>query len=197
MTISKEYIIEYFKSGIKEKKDFRIGIEHEKFLFGSKNNKRIDYSKVKEMFSALNEFGWNPIKEGENVIGLNKEGKNIAPTGANRLGEFYTSEGIAATKHANGVDIWITVIELNSTNLRSYLLTSDGLDTNAVVSDVAPNLFGDAGRGGMAFSPDGSKLAVGTGLPWPQNSSRLIVYEFDNSTGNFSERRRPNADRQF
>ena len=43
MTISKEQIIKYFKSGIKEKKDFKIGIEHEKFLFDSKNNKRIDY----------------------------------------------------------------------------------------------------------------------------------------------------------
>ena len=33
MTISKEQIIKYFKSGIKEKKNFKIGIEHEKFLF--------------------------------------------------------------------------------------------------------------------------------------------------------------------
>ena len=33
MTISKEQIIKYFKSGIKEKKDFKIGIEHEKFRY--------------------------------------------------------------------------------------------------------------------------------------------------------------------
>ena len=85
MTISKKDIIEYFKSGIKEKKDFKIGIEHEKFLFDSKNNKRIDYSKVKEMFSALNEFGWNPIKEGENIIGLNKGGKNITLEPGNQI----------------------------------------------------------------------------------------------------------------
>ena len=71
MIISKEKIIEYFKSGIKEKENFKIGIEHEKFLFNSKNNKRIDYSKVKEMFSALNEFGWNPIKEGKNIKNYN------------------------------------------------------------------------------------------------------------------------------
>ena len=31
MINNKEKIIEYFKSGIKEDKDFRIGIEHEKF----------------------------------------------------------------------------------------------------------------------------------------------------------------------
>ena len=41
MIISKEHIIQYFKSGIKDKKNFKIGIEHEKFLFDSKNNKRI------------------------------------------------------------------------------------------------------------------------------------------------------------
>ena len=32
MITTKEQIIDYFKTGIKEKKDFRIGIEHEKFL---------------------------------------------------------------------------------------------------------------------------------------------------------------------
>jgi glutamate--cysteine ligase len=32
MTNSKEQIIEYFKSGIKKTKDFRIGIEHENFF---------------------------------------------------------------------------------------------------------------------------------------------------------------------
>ena len=53
MINNKEKIIEYFKSGIKEVKDFRIGIEHEKFLFNTKDNKRIDYPKVKEMFTAL------------------------------------------------------------------------------------------------------------------------------------------------
>ena len=37
MINSKEQIIEYFKSGIKNTKDFKIGIEHEKFLFNKKN----------------------------------------------------------------------------------------------------------------------------------------------------------------
>ena len=72
MINSKEQIIEYFKSGIKKTQDFKIGIEHEKFLFNNHDNKRIEYSKVKEMFSALLEFGWNPILEKENIIGLKK-----------------------------------------------------------------------------------------------------------------------------
>ncbi len=85
MINSKEKIIEYFKSGIKKTKDFRIGIEHEKFLFNNIDNKRINYSKVKEMFAALLEFGWNPILEKGNVIGLNKGGKNITLEPGNQI----------------------------------------------------------------------------------------------------------------
>ena len=85
MINTKEQIIEYFKSGIKKTQDFKIGIEHEKFLFNNHDNKRIDYSKVKEMFSALLEFGWNPILEKENIIGLNKGGKNITLEPGNQI----------------------------------------------------------------------------------------------------------------
>jgi glutamate--cysteine ligase len=85
MITSKEQIIEYFKSGIKESKDFKIGIEHEKFLFNNKDNKRIDYSKIKEMFAALLEFGWKPILEKGNIIGLNNGGKNISLEPGNQI----------------------------------------------------------------------------------------------------------------
>ena len=85
MINSKEQIIKYFESGIKEIKDFRIGIEHEKFLFSNQDNKRIDYSKIKEMFSSLLEFGWNPILEKGNIIGLNKGGKNITLEPGNQI----------------------------------------------------------------------------------------------------------------
>ena len=81
----KEHIIEYFKSGIKNTKNFRIGIEHEKFLFNNKDNKRVNYSKIKEMFSSLLEFGWNPILEKENIVGLNKGGKNITLEPGNQI----------------------------------------------------------------------------------------------------------------
>jgi glutamate--cysteine ligase len=85
MINSKQQIIEYFNSGIKETKNFKIGIEHEKFLFNNNDNKRIDYSKIKEMFSALVEFGWNPILEKGNIIGLNKGGKNITLEPGNQI----------------------------------------------------------------------------------------------------------------
>ena len=85
MIDSKDKIIEYFNSGIKESKDFKIGVEHEKFLFNNNDNKRIDYPKIKEMFAALLEFGWNPIYEKKNIIGLNKGGKNISLEPGNQI----------------------------------------------------------------------------------------------------------------
>jgi glutamate--cysteine ligase len=85
MIDKKEQIIDYFKSGIKESKKFKIGIEHEKFLFDLNSNKRIDYAKVKEMFSALAEFGWKPILEKNNIIGLNKDGKSITLEPGNQI----------------------------------------------------------------------------------------------------------------
>ncbi|MDC0445882.1 glutamate-cysteine ligase family protein [Candidatus Pelagibacter sp.] len=85
MINTKQQIIEYFESGVKQTKDFRIGVEHEKFLFNNQDNKRINYSKIKDMFAALLEFGWNPILEKENIIGLNKGGKNITLEPGNQI----------------------------------------------------------------------------------------------------------------
>ena len=85
MITTKEKIIEYFESGIKTNKDFKIGIEHEKFLFNNKDNKRITYEKIKEMFQALQEFGWKPVFEKENIIGLNKGGRNITLEPGNQI----------------------------------------------------------------------------------------------------------------
>merc|ERR1711991_1096503 len=85
MINTKEQIIKYFQSGIKDQKNFKIGVEHEKFLFNKQNNKRVDYLKIKEMFSALLEFGWNPVFEKGNIIGLNKGGKNITLEPGNQI----------------------------------------------------------------------------------------------------------------
>ncbi len=85
MMDSKSKIIDYFNSGIKADKDFKIGIEHEKFLFDLNTNKRIDYKKILEMFAGLTEFGWAPIKEKNNIIGLSKEGRNITLEPGNQI----------------------------------------------------------------------------------------------------------------
>ena len=83
--MKKEHIIKYFQSGIKDIKDFKIGIEHEKFLFNEDKNKRADYKTVLKMFDVLSEFGWKPIREKSNIIGLQKKGKNITLEPGNQI----------------------------------------------------------------------------------------------------------------
>ena len=85
MITKKEHIIKYFESGIKDSKDFKMGIEHEKFLFDQNTNKRADYKTILKMFNALNEFGWEPIMEKQNTIGLKKEGKSITLEPGNQI----------------------------------------------------------------------------------------------------------------
>ena len=85
MITSKEHIIEYFKSGIKNEENLKIGIEHEKFLFDLKKNKRIDYQTILKMFTSLYEFGWKPILEKKNIIGLKKDGKSITLEPGNQI----------------------------------------------------------------------------------------------------------------
>jgi len=85
MIANKEHIISYFSSGIRDTMNFKIGIEHEKFLFDQNKNKRADYKTMLKMFSALSQFGWEPIMENKNIIGLQKEGKNITLEPGNQI----------------------------------------------------------------------------------------------------------------
>ncbi len=85
MITNKEHIVNYFNSGIRDTKDFKIGIEHEKFLFDQNKNKRADYKTILKMFNALSEFGWKPIMEKQNIIGLQKEGKSITLEPGNQI----------------------------------------------------------------------------------------------------------------
>ena len=73
MITSKEHIIEYFKSGIKSNDNFKVGIEHEKFIFDINTNKRVSYQIILKMFQELYEFGWKPILENNNIVGLKKK----------------------------------------------------------------------------------------------------------------------------
>ena len=85
MITSKDHIINYFNSGIRTPEQFKIGIEHEKFLFDLNTNKRADYPTILKMFKGLYEFGWKPILENENIIGLMKDEKSITLEPGNQI----------------------------------------------------------------------------------------------------------------
>ncbi len=73
---SKNDIIDYFASGIKQ--DELIGVENEQFLFNIKTKKRAEYENIKKLLQIfITKFGWQEIKENENLIGLKFNGKSI------------------------------------------------------------------------------------------------------------------------
>ena len=83
--IKKDDLIKYFQEGIKTKKNLRIGVEHEKFLFNNKFNKRINFDTVIKIFEFFQKFGWKAIKEKNNTVALYKEGKSITLEPGNQI----------------------------------------------------------------------------------------------------------------
>ena len=73
----KSQLIEDLESGCKPKENWRIGTEHEKFPFRLSDNKRLPYEGpdgIAEILNRLTRFGWQPIREKDNVIALSLKG---------------------------------------------------------------------------------------------------------------------------
>lgn len=77
--LSKENLINYFKDGEKPQKNFRIGTEHEKFIFNLETKEAVDYSDkgILGIFQILKQNQWEEILEAENLIGLKKDNLSI------------------------------------------------------------------------------------------------------------------------
>ncbi|MCD4682691.1 MAG: gliding motility-associated C-terminal domain-containing protein [Bacteroidales bacterium] len=135
------------------------------------------------------------------VSNLDKKGKGIgfcyskvdmllnegwgAITDKNVLLFSSTTERITSVKHQNDYGVWVIGHEWESSNFRSYLVTSAGISTsNPVISNVGLYHGGALleGKGYMKISPDGAKLAVAI-----QGMNLFEVFDFNNSTGVISD----------
>jgi glutamate--cysteine ligase len=66
-------LIELFATGEKPRGDWRIGTEHEKFVYRQADHRAPSYAEpggIRDLLSGLTRFGWQPVIEGENVIAL-------------------------------------------------------------------------------------------------------------------------------
>ncbi len=74
---------DYLASGCKPKEDFRIGTEHEKFVFFTADHSPVPYFGERSISALLNgmqtKTGWEPIMDGDNIIGL------AGPSGAGAI----------------------------------------------------------------------------------------------------------------
>ena len=77
---TKLQLIEYFQDKEKNKKDWMIGTEHEKFIFSLKNFHSVDYkgeNGIEKLLLILEKnSGWKGIYENKNIIGLIADDKS-------------------------------------------------------------------------------------------------------------------------
>ncbi len=74
-------LVEHLEKGCKPKSAWRIGTEHEKFGFRVTDLSPLPYegaNGVHAMLKGMQRFGWTPVKEGETIIGLSKDGGAIS-----------------------------------------------------------------------------------------------------------------------
>ena len=84
---SEAQLAEYLASGCKPKEDWRIGTEHEKFGYLKDTLAPLPYDgprSVKAVLEGMRDrYGWEPVLEGDNIIGLSHDG---ATSRSNRAG---------------------------------------------------------------------------------------------------------------
>jgi len=93
-------LAEYMESGSKTADLWRIGTEHEKFGWLTDTRLPLPYAgdrSISALFAGLEDrFGWTPVREGENVIGMTRDGANISLEPG---GQFELSGAMVDTVH--------------------------------------------------------------------------------------------------
>jgi gliding motility-associated-like protein len=91
-----------------------------------------------------------------------------------------TAEKLTAVHHSNNIDIWVISHEANSDAFYSYMITSSGVISTPVISNVGVSITNSNGRvGQLKASPNGEYLAVAY---W-DNMNTAQLLNFDNNTG--------------
>lgn len=78
---SRDDLVRYLESGSKPRADWRIGTEHEKFVYDPRTFKPVPYDGrpgIRLLLESMARFGWQPILEGENIIGLSQNGASLS-----------------------------------------------------------------------------------------------------------------------
>jgi glutamate--cysteine ligase len=74
---SRADLVAHIAAGAKPRERWRIGTEHEKFVYALKDRKPLSYlgtPGIRVLLESMQRFGWKPILEGENIIGLTQDG---------------------------------------------------------------------------------------------------------------------------
>ncbi len=78
---SRDDLVRHLSQGMKPKSAWRIGTEHEKFVYDLKTHKPIPYEGrpgIRQLLEGMGRFGWQPVKEGDNIIGNSLNGASLS-----------------------------------------------------------------------------------------------------------------------
>ena len=78
---SRDDLIRHLAEGSKPKSDWRIGTEHEKFVYDLRTMKPVGYEGkpgIRALLEGMRRFGWEPVLEGDYIIGLTQNGASIS-----------------------------------------------------------------------------------------------------------------------
>src|SRR4249919_1377586 len=96
---SRDDLVRHLSEGSKPKADWRIGTEHEKFVYDPRTLKPLAYATkpgIRSLLEGMRRFGWEDVKEGENIIGLTQ---NMASLSLEPGGQFELSGAPLRTVH--------------------------------------------------------------------------------------------------
>ena len=89
---SRDQLIASFARGEKPKDRWRIGTEHEKFVYATGDRHAPSWGEpggIRALLLELTQYGWTPVEEGGNIIALNGADGSVSlepaggsPTGA-------------------------------------------------------------------------------------------------------------------
>ncbi len=98
-------LAELLESGNKPRSDWRIGTEHEKFGWLTDSRTPLPYGgdrSISALFAGLQRFGWTALREGDNVIGLTRNGANVSLEPG---GQFELSGAAVADLHQTAAEL--------------------------------------------------------------------------------------------
>jgi glutamate--cysteine ligase len=78
---SRDDLVRYLEKGSKPRAEWRIGTEHEKFVYSLKTHKPVPYegpSGIRALLEGMRRFGWEPVMEDDHIIGLTQNGASIS-----------------------------------------------------------------------------------------------------------------------
>ena len=78
---SRDDLVRYLESGGKPRSQWRIGTEHEKFVYDLATHKPLTYAGtpgIRALLEGMRRFGWDPVMEGDNIIGLAQNEASIS-----------------------------------------------------------------------------------------------------------------------